>query len=139
MEYLLDTDICIYLIKNKPPEVQRRFRRHPLRSIRLSTVSLFELRYGVSKSRNRRGNQAALDALLQTVELLDLDPAASIAAADCRATLEQVGTPIGPYDLLIAGLALSRGMTLVSNNIREFGRIEGLLVENWTEPDLGGV
>jgi tRNA(fMet)-specific endonuclease VapC len=128
MEYLLDTDICIYLIKNHPPEVQRRFRQHPLHSLRLASISLSELRYGVSKNSNQRSNQAALDTFLRMIEL---DAAAAIAAAECRANLERHGTPIGPYDLLIAGVALSRDMTLVSNNIREFARIEGLRVENW--------
>jgi tRNA(fMet)-specific endonuclease VapC len=131
MEYLLDTDICIYLIKNHPPEIQRRFRQHPLHSLRLSSTSLFELRYGVSKSSNQRSNQAALDTFLRMIELVELDAAAAIAAAECRANLERQGTPIGPYDLLIAGVALSRDMTLVSNNVREFSRIEGLRVENW--------
>jgi len=131
MQYLLDTDICIYLIKNHPPAVQRRFRQHSLGSICLSTVSLFELRYGVSKSNRQRANQGALDAFVEMLELVELDSAAALAAADCRASLERRGTPIGPYDLLIAGVALSRDMTLVSNNIREFSRIEGLKVENW--------
>jgi tRNA(fMet)-specific endonuclease VapC len=137
MHYLLDTDICIYLIKNHPPEVQRRFRQHPLRNLHLSSISLFELRYGVSKSHNQRTNQAALDAFLQSLEPVEFDAAAGIIAAECRASLERKGTPIGPYDLLIAGVALSRDMTLVSNNVREFSRIEGLRVENWAARPIG--
>jgi tRNA(fMet)-specific endonuclease VapC len=91
----------------------------------------------VSKSHKQRTNQAALDAFLQSLEPVEFDAAAGIIAAECRANLERKGTPIGPYDLLIAGVALSRDMTLVSNKVREFSRIEGLRVENWAARPIG--
>ena len=131
MQYLLDTDICIYLIKKRPLEVIERFRQHPPQDVAISTITLFELEYGVEKSAYRQRSADALAKFLLPLNLINLDRSAAIEAATIRAQLEDKGMPIGPYDLLIAGLAKSLDMTLVTNNTKEFERIDGLHVENW--------
>jgi len=133
MHFLLDTNICIYLIKNRPPGVLEKFKQHPPSEVAISTITLFELEYGAEKSNRKQQSQKALKKFLSPLDIVDLDQAAASDAAVIRAQLEKKGTPIGPYDMLIAGLARSRSMTLVTNNIREFSRVDGLLLENWTE------
>jgi tRNA(fMet)-specific endonuclease VapC len=133
MRYLLDTSICIYLIKKRPTEVLERFRQHPPKDVAISTITLFELQYGIEKSQYRQRSEDALAKFLLPLDLVDLDHSAAIEAASIRAQLEKNGMPIGPYDLLIAGLARSQGMTLVTNNTREFERIAELRLENWVE------
>ena len=133
MHYLLDTNICIYLIKKRPRGVLDRFRQHSPQDIAISTITLFELEYGVEKSQHRQRSKDALAKFLLPLNLIVLDHSSAIEAAVVRAQLEKKGVPIGPYDLLIAGLARSRGMILVTNNTREFGRVDGLLLENWIE------
>jgi len=132
MHYLLDTNICIYLIKKHPPAVLEQFRQHSPLDVAISTITLFELEYGAQKSQQIKRTQDALTRFLTPLNILDIDHPAALEAAIIRADLERNGTPIGPYDLLIAGLARSRGMTLVTNNTKEFQRIEGLQLENWT-------
>jgi tRNA(fMet)-specific endonuclease VapC len=132
MHYLLDTNICIYLIKKHPPAVLEQFRQHSPQDVAISTITLFELEYGAQKSQQIKRTQDALTRFLTPLNILDTDQPAALEAAIIRADLERNGTPIGPYDLLIASLARSRGMTLVTNNTREFQRIEGLKLENWT-------
>jgi tRNA(fMet)-specific endonuclease VapC len=131
MAYLLDTNICIYLIKKRPMEVLERFREHPVHEVAISVITRFELQYGVEKSQSPQRTQKALDTFLRPLNVLDLDTRAATHAANIRARLEHKGTPIGPYDLLIAGQARSMGMVLVTNNTREFKRIPDLPVENW--------
>ncbi len=131
MIYLLDTNICIYLIKRRPPQVLERFRRCAVGDIGLSTVTLAELQYGVAKSLFPAQNQQALDAFTLPLEVVAFDAAAAVAYGPVRAALERQGTPIGALDLLIAAHALSLGVTLVTNNPREFSRVPGLRVENW--------
>ena len=131
MIYLLDTNICIYLIKRRPPQVLERFRRCAVGDIGLSTVTLAELQYGVAKSLFPAQNQQALDAFTLPLEVVAFDAAAAVAYGPVRAALERQGTPIGALDLLIAAHALSLGVTLVTNNPREFSRVSGLRVENW--------
>lgn len=133
MRYLLDTDICIYLIKKRPPMLIDRFRQHSPKDVGISVITLFELQYGVEKSRYRQQSEDALDRFLKPLSIIPLDDASALAAAAIRAQLEKKGTPIGPYDLLIAGLALSSDMILVTHNIKEFQRIPGLSLENWVE------
>lgn len=133
MHYLLDTNICIYLIKKRPPEVLEQFRQHTPEDVAISTITLFELFYGAQKSQHIQRTQEALAAFILPLTLLDVDGLAAAEAAVIRARLEKIGTPIGPYDLLIAGLAKSRNMTLVTNNTKEFERIDGLHLENWVE------
>lgn len=131
MIYLLDTNICIYLIKRRPPQALAHFRRCAVGDIGLSTVTLAELQYGVAKSQFPAQNQQALDAFTLPLEVVAFDAAAAAAYGPVRAALERQGTPIGALDLLIAAHALSRGVILATNNPREFSRVPGLRVENW--------
>jgi len=131
MRYLLDTNICIYLIKKRPSKVLERFRQYSPQDVAISTVTLFELQYGVEKSQYRQRSEDALAKFLLPLNLIDLDRSSAVEAATIRAQLEKEGMPIGAYDLLIAGLARSLDMTLVTNNTREFERIAGLHLENW--------
>ncbi len=133
MHYLLDTNICIYLIKKRPPEVLDRFRQHPPQDVAISTITLFELEYGGEKSQYRQRSKDALAKFLLPLNLINIDRSSAIEAAIIRAQLEKKGMPIGPYDLLIAGLARSQDMTLVTNNIKEFERVVSLHLENWVE------
>ncbi|MCD4720605.1 MAG: type II toxin-antitoxin system VapC family toxin [Desulfobacula sp.] len=133
MRYLLDTNICIYLIKRRPLEVLERFMQHSPQDVAISTITLFELQYGIEKSQYRQRSENALAKFLLPLNLIDLDRSSAIEAATIRAQLERKGMPIGPYDLLIAGLARSLDMILVTNNTKEFERIVGLHLENWIE------
>jgi tRNA(fMet)-specific endonuclease VapC len=136
MHYLLDTNICIYLIKKHPPEIIERFRKHSPQEVAISIITLFELKYGVEKSQYRQRSEDALAKFLLPLTLIDLDRSAAEEAAAVRAQLEKKGISIGPYDLLIAGLARSRDLTLVTNNTREFERIDDLHLENWIDPSI---
>lgn len=131
MKYLLDTNICIYLIKNHPPQVLESFRTHSLSEVAISTITVFELEYGVAKSQQQRRSKAALTKFLQPLNVVNLNSGSARKAAGIRAMFEKKGTPIGSYDLLIAGIALSHDLILVTNNVREFARVEGLDIENW--------
>ncbi len=131
MGYLLDTNICIYLIKTRPASVMDRFRQHSPEDVAVSTITCFELAYGAKKSQHPKRSEDALAKLMMTLGLVELDRFAAEEAADIRARLEKAGSPIGPYDLLIAGIARSRQMVLVTNNTREFEKINGLQIENW--------
>ena len=130
MKYLLDTDICIYLINERPRRVLARFRRHAVGDIGVSTVTVSELAWGVAKTGSAR-NRAALDAFLLPIEIAAYDLAAALRYGEVRAALAKRGRPIGPLDTMIAAHALSLGATLVTNNLREFGRVPDMAVENW--------
>jgi tRNA(fMet)-specific endonuclease VapC len=131
MRYLLDTNICIYLIRRRPVQVRERFERCAVGDIGLSTVTLAELQYGVAKSEFPAQNQEALEAFTLPLAIVPFDAAAAVAYGPVRADLERWGTPIGARDLLIAAHALSLGVTLVTTNTRAFARVEGLRVEHW--------
>ncbi len=131
MRYLLDTNICIYLIRKPSPEILGRFQKHAPQDVAISTVTLFELQNGVEKSQFRQRSEEALDKFLRPLNLIELDRSAALEAAAIRAQLEKKGISIGPYDLLIAGLARSRDMTLVTNNTKEFEMVVDLHLENW--------
>jgi tRNA(fMet)-specific endonuclease VapC len=133
MKYLLDTNICIYIIKKKPPEVLQKFSDCPVGEIGLSSITVAELEYGVQKSQQPERNEKALEKFIIPLEIAPFDYKASIAYGKIRAQLEAKGTPIGPLDTLIAAHALSLNATLVTNNTREFIRIPGLKVINWVE------
>ncbi|MBL8520641.1 MAG: type II toxin-antitoxin system VapC family toxin [Betaproteobacteria bacterium] len=130
MKYLLDTNICIYLINERPAGVLTRFKRHQVSDFGVSSITVSELAYGVAKSGSAR-NRAALEAFLMPLTTIDYDTDAAIAYGDLRAALERKGTPIGLLDLLIAAHALSRQLVLVTNNEKEFRRVGKLKVENW--------
>ena len=133
MEYILDTNICIYIIKKKPIRVFEKFSELPLGSVGVSTITLAELQYGVKKSAQPEKNQLALNQFLIPLEIADFDSEAAAEYGEIRATLEKGGTPIGPLDTLIAAHAKSLKLTLITNNEKEFGRIAGLSIENWTK------
>jgi len=133
MKLLLDTNICIYLIKQKPATVLKRFLDYQIGDIGISTITLSELRYGVSKSAHREKNAKALDEFTIPLEVVPYDEAAAHVYGDIRASLEKTGTPIGSMDMLIAAHAVSLGIPLVTNNTREFIRIPSLNLIDWTE------
>lgn len=131
MKLMLDTNICIAIIKQKPPAVLLQFEAYQIGDIGISTVTLAELRYGVAKSQQREANQAALDAFVLPLEIADFDEAATLYYGSLRASLEKKGTPIGPLDTMIAAHALSLDVTLVTNNTKEFARVDRLKLADW--------
>ena len=131
MKYLLDTNICIYLIKQKPPWVVKKFRTHAVDSIGLSTVTVSELFYGVAKSQKASQNRQALQEFLLPLSIAPYDSRAAEIYGPIRATLERTGKTIGPLDMMIAAHALRLDVTLVTNNEAEFSRVAGLRIENW--------
>ncbi len=132
MKLLLDTNICIYIIKQKPASVLQRFLEYQIGDIGISSITLAELRYGVAKSAHREKNAKALNEFIIPLEVVSYDESAAQAYGDIRASLEKAGTPIGSMDMLIAAHALSLGIPLVTNNTREFLRIPTLILIDWT-------
>lgn len=130
MKYLLDTNICIYLINERPKKVLAHFKRHSLEDIGISSITASELAFGVAKSASSK-NSAALEAFLLPLNVVDYDAGAAMIYGDIRAKVEKQGKTIGPLDMLIAASALSRQLILVTNNEKEFRRISKLKVENW--------
>lgn len=128
---LLDTNICIYIIKRKPDEVLRRFQQYHPGDIGISTITLAELQYGVAKSQAPQRNAEALSEFLIPLEILSFGEAATLAYGTIRALLQRQGKIIGAMDLLIAAHALSLDAALVTNNLKEFDRVPGLKLENW--------
>jgi tRNA(fMet)-specific endonuclease VapC len=131
MKIMLDTNICIYLIKKQPASVLERFIDFPVGEIGISIVTLAELEYGASKSRHPSRNRAALDQFIAPLEVAEFDRQAAVVYGRLRATMETKGTVVSAMDLLIAAHAVSLGARLVTNNVREFQRVPGLRVENW--------
>jgi tRNA(fMet)-specific endonuclease VapC len=131
--WMLDTDICIALIKRRPPELIAKLKKHKPGEVAISSITLAELHFGVSKSAQPEKNRAALDQFLLPLEVLSFDDISAECYGHVRATLESAGTPIGPLDTLIASHALSISATVVTNNVREFSRVRGLRVQNWLE------
>ena len=131
MRYMLDTNICIYVIKHKPAEVIHNLRRHNPSEICISSITYAELVTGVEKSNAVEKNRLALAILLANIQIMNFDASAAECYGEIRADLEKKGTPIGPMDMLIAGHAKSLGYTLVTNNTGEFIRVKGLEIENW--------
>jgi tRNA(fMet)-specific endonuclease VapC len=128
----LDTNVCIHIIRRRPQAVLRRFEDYGIGEVGISSVTIAELRYGAEKSSRPEQNLEALGRFLLPLEILAFGGEAAAAYGWIRAALENAGTPIGPLDTLIAAHAVSVGVTLVTNNIREFGRVPGLGVEDWT-------
>jgi tRNA(fMet)-specific endonuclease VapC len=133
MKYLLDTNICIYIIKQKPPQVIGRLQKIEVNEIGISVITLAELEYGVAKSNFPERNKLALVQFLVPFEILPFSESAAAIYGRIRSGLEKTGQIIGPYDLLIGAQALSERLTLVTNNEREFQRIPGLTIENWVD------
>lgn len=132
MKFILDTNICIYLIKLRPEKVLKHFQSHSVGDIGISSITLAELRYGVEKSQHIEKNRQALDEFILPLEIADFDETAAEAYGTIRAALEKVGRPIGSMDMLIGAHALALGAALVTNNTKEFRRIKNLKVLDWT-------
>jgi len=132
VKYLLDTNICVFLIRRKSATVLTRFGQFGIDELGVSAVTLAELRYGADKSRRPEQNHAALDEFLVPLAVVDFDSQAAAHYGRLRAELERRGTPIGPLDTMIAAAALSLGVPLVTNNTAEFSQVPGLRVEDWT-------
>ena len=130
IRYLLDTNICIYVINARPPAVLARFMANEVDGLGISAITASELYWGVFKSGSIR-NRTTLEKFLSPLTILDYDLAAAQHYGELRAFLEKQGTPIGPLDQQIAAHALALGITLVSNNVREFEKVPGLRLENW--------
>ena len=130
LKYMLDTNICIYTIKNKPQQLREAFKRHQ-GQLCISTVTLMELIYGAEKSAAAEKNLEVIEGLVARLDVLSYDQAAAEHTGQLRAELARSGQPIGPYDQMIAGHARSQGLILVSNNLREFERVPGLRVLDW--------
>lgn len=132
MQFMLDTNICIYAIKNRPEHVLKALRKNASKGIGLSSIVVSELWFGVTKSQSRR-NISALREFLGPFETAAFDDRAAEVYGGVRAKLEASGTPMGPFDTQIAAHAISLGVTLVTNNVREFQRLQGLRLANWAE------
>jgi len=133
MKYLIDTNICIYIINKRPAAVIEKFKQFELGEIGISTITVSELQYGVAKSTYRKKNEVRLEEFLAPLEILTYDQTAARVYGDIRFQLEKRGRPIGPLDLLIAAHAISQNLVLITNNDKEFKRIEKLKIENWTK------
>lgn len=133
MAFLLDTNACVDYLTGRYPKVVARIQKSSPDELVLSSVVVAELRYGADHSTRRRTNHARIDALIAEMEALDFDLRAAAAYGRVRAQLEARGTPIGPNDMLIAAHALSRGLTVVTDNTAEFSRVKGLRVDNWRQ------
>jgi tRNA(fMet)-specific endonuclease VapC len=131
MRLMLDTNICIYIINQRPQSVIDRFAGFPVGAIGVSTITVAELEYGAAKSAQSRKNREALQQFFSALEVAAFDNRAAEVYGKIRIALERQGELIGAMDLLIAAHALSLGVRLVTNNEREFKRVAGLRVENW--------
>ncbi len=133
MKLMLDSNTCIAIIKRRPSQVLKRFNEYTVGDICISWVTLAELEFGVAKSQQQEKNQAALDEFILPLEIANFDPSVARVYGRVRAALEKKGTPIGALDAVIGAHALSLGVTLVTNNTREFSRIRGLTVVDWLD------
>lgn len=131
MNFLLDTNICIYIIKRKPAHILQKFTSFTVGDIGIPAIVTAELLFGVQKSAYPVQNQQALENFLRPFEIINFDYKAAVAYGKIRQQLQAEGRPIGALDMLIAAQALSLGITIITNNIREFERVPGLSVKNW--------
>ncbi len=132
MRFMLDTNICIYLIRQQPPKVLKHLKAHTVGDIGISAVTLAELRYGVSKSKYIEKNQQALDEFILPLEIADFDEKAAREYGAIRVELERMGKPIGSMDMLIGAHAHALGVTLVTSNTKEFKQIKNLKIADWS-------
>lgn len=133
MTYMLDTNICIYAIKNKPEQVLQQLKANLPHGLCISAITLAELEHGVEKSASPEKNTVALMQFLAIMDVLPFDDAVVSEYGKICAYLQKRGTPIGTMDMLIAGHAKAEGLILVTNNVREFERVPDLEIENWAE------
>ena len=134
LKYMLDTNIVIYTINNRPDHIRALFKQHQAQ-ICISTVTLGELVFGAEHSKQVERNLTDIKGMIARLEVLFYDDKAAYQFGQVRAGLYRAGQPIGPYDMMIAGHARARGLILVTNNIKEFARVPGLLLENWATAD----
>ncbi len=137
LRYLLDTNIVIYAIKNRPRSLREKFSRLQ-DQMAISSVTWGELIYGVERSSQSDRNLADIESMAAKLEVIPFDRPAADHFGQIRAELYRVGTPIGPYDMMIAGQARARGLIFVTNNTKEFKRIPGLMLENWIRQSPAG-
>lgn len=130
LQYMLDTNICLYVMKNYPPKLRERFNRLA-EQICISSITLGELYYGAEKSAQRLENLQAVEHFSARLEVLPFSPKAALHCGQMRAEVERRGRPVGPHDMLIGAHARAEGLIVVTNNAREFRRLPGLRVENW--------
>lgn len=130
LKYLLDTNIAIYTIKNRPAEVREAFKAHDGQMC-ISSVTLMELVYGAEASQAVERNLRVIEGFAARLDVLPYDDAAAAHTGQLRAELKKIGRPIGPYDEMIAGHARSRGLVVVTNNLKHFQAVPGIRVENW--------
>lgn len=130
IKYLLDTNMIIYTIKNRPISVREKFNTH-VGQMAISTITIGELIYGAERSSNPQKNLLDIEGLVARLEVLDFDQVAAEHFGDIRANLYSKGTPIGPYDMMLSGHARAHGLIMVTNNLKEFERVAGLRCENW--------
>ncbi len=133
MKYMLDTNICIFLIKCKPESVIQKFIQNKPEDICISSITYAELIHGVEKSKAKEKNRIALAMFLSEIQIISFDILAAQSYGVVKADLQKRGLPIGPMDTLIAAHANALGLVLVTNNVREFSRVKGLVVEDWVE------
>ena len=130
LRYMLDTDICIFVLRDRPAAVRQKFRQLE-DELCISTITVGELFYGVERSARRIENRRAVEEFIGNLKVLPFTMRGAAHFAQLRAELTRAGVVCGPYDMLIAGHARSEDLTVVTNNVREFRRIPGLQVENW--------
>ena len=131
MAYLLDTNTCIYFLNRSSENIIVRMKELSPSDIRLSSITVAGLFYGAEKSKAPKKNRIIVEKFVSNFEILPFDERCCQLYARIRASLEKAGNPIGPMDLLIASITLEHNLRLVTNNVKEFGRIKGLKVENW--------
>lgn len=131
--YLLDTNICIYIINKRPPEVFERFRRIKLMQLHIPTIVISELYFGLEKNQSHKRNESFLENFIAPLSVTGFSIEAAKHAAKIRHRLHRQGTPVGAYDIQIAAVALAEDMVLLTNNTKEFERIEDLKLENWVQ------
>jgi tRNA(fMet)-specific endonuclease VapC len=131
MRWMLDTNVCIYLIREQPASVLDRFAAHSVGDIGVSVITLAELEYGVAKSSRPARNRAALEQFVSPLEVGSFDREATAVYGRVRTMLEKKGQPIASMDLLIAAHAISLDVPLITHNVKEFGKVPGLRIEDW--------
>lgn len=132
MTFMLDTNICIYLIKRKSQKIIERLKKLTVGDIGISSITLAELQYGVAKSRHKKQNRIALEEFVLPLDIAPFDEKSAESYGIVRSQLEKTGKPIGSLDTLIGAHALSLGVTIVTNNTKEFKRIKSLTVVDWS-------